>query len=119
MRPFPFPSGRPLLRLMMMVSNFPFPVAVYTERKSLCRRPLLLQSFAVSANVPTWRLAPYFSSTDLPWYFQNCLVASLPATRFRILAPPGCSSRKSAEGEGRVVRGGCGGKERGGEGGYR
>lgn len=26
--------------------------------------------------------------------FQNCLLASFPPTRFRIFAPPGCSSTK-------------------------
>lgn len=26
--------------------------------------------------------------------FQNCLLASLPPTRFKIFAPPGCSSTK-------------------------
>lgn len=26
--------------------------------------------------------------------FQNCLLASLPPTLFKILAPPGCSSTK-------------------------
>ena len=71
------------------------PVALYTTH------PTLLiptsppgHSFAVSASVPTRSFSPYFSSTDLPWYFQNCLEASLPAMRLRILAPPGCSSRK-------------------------
>lgn len=53
-------------------------------------------SLALSATVPTFSFPPYFSRTLSLWYFQNCLDASLPATRLRILAPPGWSSRKSA-----------------------
>lgn len=70
----------------------------YIGRMSMRARVwiLLVYNLAVSATSPTLSLAPYFSSTFLPWYFQNCLVAFLPATRLRILAPPGCSSRKSA-----------------------
>ena len=52
-------------------------------------------SFAVSFTVPIFSLAPYFLRTFSLWYFQNCLVASLPATRLRIFAPPGCSSAKA------------------------
>lgn len=29
------------------------------------------------------------------WYFQNCLLASFPATLFKIFAPPGCSFTNS------------------------
>lgn len=36
------------------------------------------------------------SETGSQHTFQNCLLASLPPTRFKILAPPGCSSTKPA-----------------------
>lgn len=52
-------------------------------------------SLACSLTVPTLSLSPYFSRTFSLWYFQNCLDESLPAILFRILGPPGCSSRKS------------------------
>jgi hypothetical protein len=52
-------------------------------------------SLAFSLTVPIFRLPPYFFNTLSLWYFQNCFVASLPATRLRILEPPGCSSTKS------------------------
>lgn len=42
----------------------------------------------VSANLDTARLTWGFSVGT----FQNCFEASLPATRFKIFAPPGCSS---------------------------
>jgi hypothetical protein len=38
---------------------------------------------------PTWSLALYFLRMPSLWYFQNCLLASLPATRVRIFFPPG------------------------------
>jgi hypothetical protein len=38
---------------------------------------------------PTWSLAWYFLRMPSLWYFQNCLEASLPATRWRIFLPPG------------------------------
>jgi hypothetical protein len=33
-----------------------------------------------------------YITQEYPLTFQNCLLASLPPTRFKILAPPGCSS---------------------------
>ena len=53
-----------------------------------------LYSLADSATVPTLSRSLYFSRTFALWYFQNDLLASLPAMRFRILVPPGCSSTK-------------------------
>lgn len=50
-----------------------------------------------SLTVPTFNLGVYFFRTCSLWYFQNCLDASLPATRFRILDPPGCSSMNSMQ----------------------
>lgn len=44
--------------------------------------------FLVS-NEPTWSLPLYFLRMPSLWYFQNCLEASLPATRDRIFLPPG------------------------------
>lgn len=55
----------------------------------------LHHSLAASLTSPTFSLGPYFSITLAPWYFQNCLVASLPTILFRILGPPGCSSMNS------------------------
>src|SRR6266699_3797468 len=52
-------------------------------------------NLADSCTAPILNLSPYFSKTDWLWYFQNCLDASLPAMRFRILVPPGCSSTNS------------------------
>jgi len=52
----------------------------------------LIYSLAFSATVPIFNFGEYFFNTLSLWYFQNCFVASFPATRFRILAPPGCSS---------------------------
>lgn len=37
---------------------------------------------------PTWSLALYFFKIPSLWYFQNCLLASFPATRVRIFFPP-------------------------------
>lgn len=37
---------------------------------------------------PTWSLLLYFFRMPSLWYFQNCLDASLPATRWRIFLPP-------------------------------
>ena len=53
-------------------------------------------SFALSLTVPIFSRSEYFFNTLSLWYFQNCLVASLPATLLRIFAPPGCSSTKPA-----------------------
>lgn len=75
---------------------------------------LLIYSLAFSPTVPIFSFGAYFLRTDSLWYcrrirvsslvpiqtlhryhtFQNCLLASFPATRFKILAPPGCSSTK-------------------------
>jgi len=52
-------------------------------------------SLAFSPTVPTFNFAAYFFNTLSLWYFQNCFVASLPATLLSIFAPPGCSSTKS------------------------
>lgn len=41
---------------------------------------------------PTWSDFWYFLRMPSLWYFQNCLEASLPPTRWRIFFPPGCSS---------------------------
>jgi hypothetical protein len=71
-------------------------------------------SFASSLTVPTFSFGAYFFNTLSLWYysivvstrslhailatkegehtFQNCLLASLPPTLFKIFAPPGCSS---------------------------
>ena len=38
---------------------------------------------------PTWSCFWYFLRMPSLWYFQNCLDASLPATRWRIFLPPG------------------------------
>lgn len=57
-------------------------------------KPSHPHSFASSLTAPTFSFGAYFFSTPSLWYFQNCFDASLPATRFRILAPPGCSSMK-------------------------
>lgn len=51
-------------------------------------------NFAFSPTVPTFNLSEYFFNTLSLWYFQNCFVASFPATRLRIFDPPGCSSMK-------------------------
>lgn len=63
----------------------------------LCGPPVQhsFYNFAFSSTVPICSFAPYFFNTPSLWYFQNCFVASLPATRFKIFAPPGCSSTKS------------------------
>lgn len=70
---------------------------------------LIPHNFASSLTAPTFSLGAYFFSTLSLWYyfprqlsnsaysvgkltFQNCLLASLPPTLFKILAPPGCSS---------------------------
>jgi hypothetical protein len=49
-------------------------------------------NFAFSSTVPILSLSLYFFKTLSLWYFQNCFVASLPATLLRIFEPPGCSS---------------------------
>jgi hypothetical protein len=67
-------------------------LSVLAQPSSTC---VPLHSFASSLTVPINNLGLYFSNTFLPWYFQNCFVASLPAMRLRILGPPGCSSTKA------------------------
>lgn len=54
-------------------------------------------SFAASFTSPIFNLGPYFCKTLALWYFQNCLEESFPAILFRILGPPGCSSRNSKD----------------------
>ena len=49
-------------------------------------------ALGLESSEPIWSLDLYFLSTPSLWYFQNCLEASLPATRLRIFLPPGCSS---------------------------
>lgn len=71
-----------------------------TTRETLCAtidsyNMIFPYNFALSLTVPIFSLGAYFFSTPSLWYFQNCFEASLPATRLRILAPPGCSSVKS------------------------
>lgn len=81
---------------------------------------VLVYNLAASLTSPIFSFGEYFFNTDSLWYygergislvvplvdqkecmeikpdviytFQNCLDASLPATRFKIFAPPGCSS---------------------------
>jgi len=43
--------------------------------------------FLVSSE-PTWSFPLYFLRMPSLWYFQNCWLASLPATRVRIFLPP-------------------------------
>lgn len=66
--------------------NLPNPPSTSAPPKSTAH------SFAFSSTVPTLSRSLYFFNTPSLWYFQNCFEASLPTTRFKIFAPPGCSS---------------------------
>lgn len=68
-----------------------------------CAPPLSLRQLPAATSSP--HIPPFpparandrpADSKDQPPTFQNCLLASLPPTRLRILAPPGCSSTKEA-----------------------
>lgn len=96
-RPRPLPLSPHLSLAPFTTTGSPLdtPSHLATHRHSTNKPRRHVYSLAASARVPTLSLVPYFSSTLLPWYFQKDLVASLPAIRLRILAPPGWSSRKS------------------------
>ena len=83
------------IRLFSSISRGYAPLPGNASRSALSENNFLdcaTYNFASSFTVPIFSLDEYFFNTLSLWYFQNCLVAFFPATLFRILLPPGCSS---------------------------
>ena len=53
---------------------------------------ILGSALGLVSRLPTWSCPLYFFRMPSLWYFQNCLEASLPATRARIFLPPKCET---------------------------